>query len=298
MFECECGRTFENRGSCKTHRYYCEEADIEFPEKFYKFQCEICSKKLKSKFNYEQHLKKCKKLKSIENRIGKDNCFYGCGRKSQYKLKNSKLCCESSSNKCPAVREKNSEGLKEAYKEERKDCSHWDGKRGWLKNKSYEEVYGPARAAEIKQRLSDANKEWQNSLTEQQYEEFCKSVSEGLLNSDKNIGGVRPGQNKWRGSWYYNEYENQEVWLDSSWELAYVEYLDEIGVRWIRNTKKFDYKFKNRTYKYIPDFYLPDEDSYVEVKGIVREKDEFKWEYFPHELKILKQKQLKDLGVL
>lgn len=298
MLECECGRTFKNRGSCKTHRYYCAEADIELPERFYKFQCDICGKKLKSKANYDRHLKKCKEFKSIENRVGKDNCFYGCGRKSCYKLKNGKLCCESSSSKCPVIRKKNSEGLKKAYKEGRKDCSHFDGKRGWNKGKTYEEIYEPDRLDEIKQKISNGIKKWRNSLTEQQYDEYCKSISRGLLNSDKNVGGVRPGQNKWRGSWYYNKHEKREVWLDSSWEVAYAEYLDKNNTKWIRNEKRFDYNFKGGTYKYIPDFYLPDKNLYVEVKGMVKERDKFKWGDFPHKLKVLKRKQLKNLGVL
>jgi len=45
--------------------------------------------------------------------------------------------------------------------------------------------------------------------------------------------------------------------------------LDELGVRWIRdNSLKLGYITRGRRKrKYIPDFYLPDHDLYIEVKG-------------------------------
>jgi len=44
-------------------------------------------------------------------------CEYGCGNVANFKLRNGKYCCENHHNKCPAIRQKNSEGLKKAYKE-------------------------------------------------------------------------------------------------------------------------------------------------------------------------------------
>ena len=45
--------------------------------------------------------------------------------------------------------------------------------------------------------------------------------------------------------------------------------LDELEVTWVRdNTLKLEYISRgSRTRKYIPDFYLPDYDLYIEVKG-------------------------------
>ena len=47
-------------------------------------------------------------------------CEYGCNQVGKYNLKN-KLCCSNSQNKCPAIREKNSAGLRKAYRENRKN---------------------------------------------------------------------------------------------------------------------------------------------------------------------------------
>lgn len=43
-------------------------------------------------------------------------CSYGCGQLAKYRFLNSgKFCCDASSNKCPAVKERNSSGLKDAH---------------------------------------------------------------------------------------------------------------------------------------------------------------------------------------
>jgi Zn finger protein HypA/HybF involved in hydrogenase expression len=42
-------------------------------------------------------------------------CDYGCGNQAQHTLKNGKRCCSKRSNTCPAIRRKNSDGLRSAY---------------------------------------------------------------------------------------------------------------------------------------------------------------------------------------
>ena len=59
------------------------------------------------------------------------------------------------------------------------------------------------------------------------------------------------------------------VSMDSTWEVACAKRLDELGIRWIRNPSlKLKYTTRGRRQRnYIPDFYLPDLDIYIEVKG-------------------------------
>jgi len=47
--------------------------------------------------------------------------------------------------------------------------------------------------------------------------------------------------------------------------------------------------------KECPDFYLPDTDEWVEIKGYETEKDRCKWLAFPNTLKIFKQKEIKQM---
>ena len=56
-------------------------------------------------------------------------CEYGCNSLANYRLKNKKLCCSKTSNQCKAIKEKNSKGLKKAYKEGRRICVFTDEHR-------------------------------------------------------------------------------------------------------------------------------------------------------------------------
>ncbi|MAW30249.1 MAG: hypothetical protein CMP98_15740 [Gammaproteobacteria bacterium] len=57
--------------------------------------------------------------------------------------------------------------------------------------------------------------------------------------------------------------------MDSTWEVACAKRLDELGIKWMRNPSiKLKYITRSRRIRnYIPDFYLPDYDVYIEVKG-------------------------------
>jgi len=63
-------------------------------------------------------------------------CDFGCGKESNYMLSNGKQCCEDNWRKCSAVRKKNSEGLKRAYREGRKVCKIPKEKRTWMKGRN------------------------------------------------------------------------------------------------------------------------------------------------------------------
>ena len=76
-----------------------------------------------------------------------------------------------------------------------------------------------------------------------------------------------------RRSWgkksIYKTIDGLDVAMDSTWEVACARRLDELGISWIRNTDihlNYLTRSKKKRY-YIPDFYLPDHDIYIEVKG-------------------------------
>jgi hypothetical protein len=86
--------------------------------------------------------------------------------------------------------------------------------------------------------------------------------------------------------------------LHGSWELAYAKYLDSNNIKWIRNIDSFVYNFEDKDRRYTPDFYLPIEDEYVEIKGYKTKKDDAKWTQFPKKLKILMHYDLKKLNII
>jgi predicted nuclease of restriction endonuclease-like RecB superfamily len=67
----------------------------------------------------------------------------------------------------------------------------------------------------------------------------------------------------------YITVEGTTVSMDSTWEVACAQRLDELGIKWTRDPSiKLGYVTRGRRKRnYIPDFYLPDHDVYIEVKG-------------------------------
>lgn len=88
---------------------------------------------------------------------------------------------------------------------------------------------------------------------------------------------------------YYKGY-----WCQSSWELAYVIYNIEHGIKFSRNKKRFPYYYNGKQRSYFPDFYLDDLDTYVEIKGFYDEKTKAKQEQFKGKLLMLKAEDIKE----
>ncbi len=78
-------------------------------------------------------------------------------------------------------------------------------------------------------------------------------------NSNK-VGGIRRGGGYGKHGWY------KGYWCDSSWELAWVIYNLDHGIKFERCKEKFEYEFEGKKYHYYPDFKLED-GTYVEIKG-------------------------------
>ena len=75
-------------------------------------------------------------------------CAY-CGALATYQLKNGKWCCQTSFNKCPAIRKKNSSGVKSAYS----DGVHSPGTKGkpaWNKGLTKETHPSIARGVQVR----------------------------------------------------------------------------------------------------------------------------------------------------
>lgn len=68
-----------------------------------------------------------------------------------------------------------------------------------------------------------------------------------------------------------------DIILDSNWELLVAKYLDEHNIKWERPNKGIPYIWNEDEHIYFPDFYLPDYDYYIEVKGYQRDRDIYKW---------------------
>jgi predicted nuclease of restriction endonuclease-like RecB superfamily len=73
----------------------------------------------------------------------------------------------------------------------------------------------------------------------------------------------------WSKKSTYITKDGKNVEMDSTWEVLMAQKLDELDIKWVRNNSlKLPYITRGRRKrKYIPDFYLPDYNLYIEVKG-------------------------------
>ncbi len=73
-----------------------------------------------------------------------------------------------------------------------------------------------------------------------------------------------------KGAYYKN------IWLRSSYEIAYAKWLDKNQIKWTYEPIAFN--LGNNTYR--PDFYLPQTNEYIEIKGFWRLKAKEKYTLF------------------
>ena len=76
-----------------------------------------------------------------------------------------------------------------------------------------------------------------------------------------------------------------EIWCDSSWELAFVYYNSEHNVKIERNHESFEYIFNGNVKRYYPDFKIG--DAYIEIKGYKNEFYPEKCNQFPKDKKLI-----------
>lgn len=62
------------------------------------------------------------------------------------------------------------------------------------------------------------------------------------------------------------------------WEVEVAKWLDRNNIKFFRDEiTPFEYFWNGKIHLYFPDFYLPDFDVYIEVKGYETERDRCKW---------------------
>ena len=89
-------------------------------------------------------------------------------------------------------------------------------------------------------------------------------------------------------------YEYKGYRIDGLWELEVAKYLDNKNIKWEKPNHGFEYKWNNSIHLYFPDFYLPEYNYYIEVKGYQRERDIYKWKSVD-KLIIIKAKEINQI---
>lgn len=72
---------------------------------------------------------------------------------------------------------------------------------------------------------------------------------------------------------------NTNYTFKGTWEVLVATKLFEHNIQFTNEITPIEYFWKDdgRMHLYFPDFYLPEKNIYIEVKGFKRERDEDKW---------------------
>lgn len=229
-----------------------------------KLVCKFCGRICKNKSGLKFHENRCKenpqKFLNNKQKYEEFYCKY-CGRKSPTKQGNTchESYCSKNPNKDPnrhgwnkGLTKETDERVKRCGETYTKNCK--EGKfSGWLKGKTKE--------------------------TDERLAKLSKSVSEKVKK--------KVAEGTWHNSFSKSRtIEYKGIKFLGSWEVNFAKYLDSKNIKWERCKEQFDYYFENINHKYTPDFYLPDYDLYIEIKGCPTEKDFAKWSCFPSNKKL------------
>jgi hypothetical protein len=139
----------------------------------------------------------------------------------------------------------------------------------------------PLMSDETKKKISEAlkNRVWTEEQRKQHSEAMKIAVKKHPDSYTKNnvVGRVK-------------NLDYNGVKLKGKWELIVAKWLDENQIKWEHETKSFEYEW-NGIRNYYPDFYLPDFDFFIEVKGYVTDRDLSKWKNITN-LKVFKLNEI------
>jgi hypothetical protein len=137
---------------------------------------------------------------------------------------------------------------------------------------------------ETRKKLSDASKKQKHS------EESKRKISEGIRKAIERNPDAYTSSN--RGRTKQIVYNN--IKFQGKWELEFYQYCERKNIKIQRSNEWFEYEWDGLR-KYFPDFYLPDLNTYVEVKGYETDRDKAKWSAFPKKLIIIRKEDIHNI---
>lgn len=71
-----------------------------------------------------------------------------------------------------------------------------------------------------------------------------------------------------------------EVKINGKYEKQFYDHVTELGLKWTNNVNGYEYTWNGGKHLYFPDFYLPEYDAHIEVKGYPKGRDYYKMTAF------------------
>jgi len=281
MHRCEfCKKEFGNAGGLKSHLIWCSLNPNGKEKELKKFKCEYCDEAFNSTRKKNHHYKKCE--------------FIPKDIKEKFIPTKEQLTCNFCNNTYKSIQARN--GHIGYCKLNPNRIVHPSSKRIGEKNPNFGGKLNCGNqftkypdwkvSKETRKKLSVSNtgKKWSKEKKEK-HSKIMKKVI--LENPESYCHGNKNGRTK--------IYEHNGFKLRGTWELEVAKYLDEKNIMWTNKIEKpFNYLWKEKEHLYFPDFYLPEYNKFIEVKGYKIERDSAKWASVEN-LIIIMEKEIKQI---
>lgn len=124
--------------------------------------------------------------------------------------------------------------------------------------------------------------------------ESRKKMSEAFINGNRKSFGY---SGNWGNCSKYVTPNQGEVTMRSGWEIKAADYLSLLGLNWYY---EYEWLKLDTDTNYLPDFYIPSLDMYIEVKGRDREEDLYKFKLARNKYNIILwgKEELLKLGLI
>ncbi len=192
---------------------------------------------------------------------------------------------------------------KYATEKERREAISASMKKWHKENPHPRGMLGKTHSEEYCKRLSRMAKErWENMTPEKREQRMLRQratkIKNGTLNPMKN---QKNPYSRARGG---KREDLNDRYFRSAWEANMARYYNFVNIKWEYEPRTFVFEtIKRGSVSYTPDFYLPEEDRWVEVKGWMDAKSKTKLKrfkkYYPEEyakLEIIGEKEYKEFA--
>ena len=259
-YKCECGKEFDNPQKFNGHKRHCvihlenthKLEKMKKSEEFLKLQS---YKALKEKSLENKKIKEELKLKELIKWISEKHTCEKCGKIMTEKFGSGRFCsrnCANSRSHSVEIKNKISNSVKETYNtNEATKQKLYD-----LNRSRKEKYYNNPKRCHICGNIISYDKRRHAICSEECLKIFYKENAK-----KNNLGGLQ-NITSWgkRGSY-------KGIHCDSRYELAFLIYCKDNNILIERANTAFEYSFEGVNYKYYPDFYLSETDTYIELKG-------------------------------
>jgi len=134
---------------------------------------------------------------------------------------------------------------------------------------------------ETRRKIGEANKK--RVWTEESRKKRSEAMKKAVTNNPDSYTSSNRGRTK--------QIIFDGIKFQGRWELQYYLYCKHNKIEIQRCNEWFEYEWDG-TRKYFPDFFLPKENTYVEIKGYQTDRDLAKWSQFKKPLKIIKKPEI------